>query len=239
MIWESVLIITIGLAAGCFSDYISLILSPVPSSAAGLRKYAVNSLFSLAAVIRTILTAGVLLMLFWKYGLSPELLFTGLMSTILLIVFFIDLKHKIIPDELVIAGIIAGIAAFICNIFRPLAFIRGEEWWSPLIGMLIGSGFLFIVALVGLLIYKSDTAMGMGDVKIFVPIGLLLGIKMTVLALFMSIFTGGLVSALLMLARIKKRHDAIPFGPFIVTGVIITLLFGQDILLLYNNMMEP
>ncbi len=238
MLWESILIIILGLAAGCFSDYISFVLAPVESSSeTESRKYSINSLLSMIGVIRTILTTGVLLMLLWKYGLSPELVFAGLLSSVLIIVFFIDLRYRIIPDELVVAGIITGIAAFVFNIFRPLAFISGEEWWSPLVGMIIGSGFLFIVALIGLLIYKSDTAMGMGDVKIFVPIGLLLGIKMTILALFISIFTGGLISAFLILTRIKKRQDAIPFGPFIVTGVIIALLLGQDILLLYNNTM--
>jgi len=59
-----------------------------------------------------------------------------------------------------------------------------RKWWNPLLGAFIGFGFLLLVAIVGYLVYKTDEAMGGGDVKLFAPIGLFLGWKMTIVALF-------------------------------------------------------
>jgi len=96
--------------------------------------------------------------------------------------------------------------------------------------MVSASGVLFIVALIGLLIYKNDGAMGMGDVKIFMPIGLFIGWKLALLALFMSIMAGGLISIFLLLFRIKDRKSAIPFGPYIILGTFIAVFFGNNLL---------
>jgi leader peptidase (prepilin peptidase)/N-methyltransferase len=105
----------------------------------------------------------------------------------------------------------------------------GGGWWTPLIGMVTGSGLLLLIAIAGMLIYKTDDAMGMGDVKLFAPIGLLLGWKLCLAALFISVLLAGFSSIFLMLIRKKGRKDTIPFGPFIVTAAYITMLFGWDI----------
>ena len=99
--------------------------------------------------------------------------------------------------------------------------------------MLSASGILFIVALIGLLIYGNDGAMGMGDVKLFLPIGLFLGWKLALLALFLSIMLGGITSIILLILRIKDRKSAIPFGPFIIIATFIAGLYGNQILSWY------
>jgi leader peptidase (prepilin peptidase)/N-methyltransferase len=101
---------------------------------------------------------------------------------------------------------------------------------AHLLGILPGSGILFFVALIGLIIYKSDEAMGMGDVKIFAPIGIFLGWKLCFLALLISIVFAGVFSLLLILTGVKKRKDTIPFGPFIVAGTFVTMMWGTEIL---------
>lgn len=184
-----------------------------------------------------LLTAVIYTVLFLKYGFTiPFIAFVFLMS-ILIAVFFIDIDHRIIPDELVIAGIIGGVILLVYNYFKPLVEIFGDDrWWTPVAGFFSGSGFLLLVALLGLFIYKSDEAMGMGDVKLMAPIGLFLGWKLCLEALFISVVLAGFISVLLILLRIKNKKDTIPFGPFIVTGTFLTIMWGWDILNWYTGL---
>jgi len=68
--------------------------------------------------------------------------------------------------------------------------------------------------------------MGGGDVKLFAPIGLFLGWKMTIVALFISFVSAGIVSIVLLLLKKKERRSTFVFGPFIVMGTFFTYLFG-------------
>lgn len=167
--------------------------------------------------------------LFLKYGLSAQFFAFIILISILTAVFFIDIDHRIIPDELVIAGLAAGFVFFVYNIFRPMPAYGGGGWWTPLIGMVSGSGILLLIAIAGMLVYKTDDAMGMGDVKLFAPIGLMLGWKLCLAALFISVLLAGFTSIFLITIRRKGRKDTIPFGPFIVAATYITMLFGWDI----------
>lgn len=187
--------------------------------------------FSARYAIVEILTSIIFTVLFYKYH-SNILIYSFYVyfMAVLIVVFFIDLDHKIIPYRLVIAGLVGGIMIFIYNVFNPVDIYSDDKWWNPLVGMLSGSGFLFLVALIGLLIYKTDDAMGMGDVNIFLPIGLFLGWRLTLLTLFIAVIIAGIVSLILLISRIKGRKDGIPFGPFIVTGVFISFMWGNNIL---------
>jgi len=178
-----------------------------------------------------LLTALVFMALFYKYGISvPFFAFTFLM-TILVAVFFIDIDYRIIPNGLVIAGMAGGMLLFIYNCFRPMPEIFGDgKWWTPLAGLLPGSGFLLLVAILGSLIYKTDDAMGMGDVKLMAPIGMFLGWKLCLIALVVSVVLGGLISLALMILGIKKRKDTVAFGPFIVLGTFAAIMYGWEML---------
>lgn len=181
------------------------------------------------------LTGLISVILFSKYGLTGDLAAFLFLTYILIAVFFIDLTQQIIPDELVITGLIGGAVLFGCNLFRPFLIFGDHSWWNPLLGLVSGSGFLFGVALVGSIVYKSDEVMGMGDVKILAPIGLFLGWRMTLLALFISVCLGGVFSFSLILLGKADRKKMIPFGPFIAIGVFITIMWGWDILSWYLN----
>lgn len=178
-----------------------------------------------------LVTALVFVALFDKYGVSVSFLAFAFLLTILIAVFFIDIDHRIIPNGLVIAGMIGGLLLFAYNCFSRMPEIFGDsKWWTPLAGLLPGSGFLLLVAILGSLFYKTDDAMGMGDVKLMAPIGLFLGWKLCLLALLISVFLGGVVSMALMILRIKKRKDTVAFGPFIVMGTFATIMYGWDML---------
>ncbi|MDF2524766.1 MAG: Prepilin peptidase [Clostridiales bacterium] len=183
-----------------------------------------------------ILTSIIFLMSFWKYGISIEFAASVFLLSILIAVFFTDLDHKIIPNEFVLAGLAGGLLLFIYNLFYPVSFYGNRHWHSPLLGIAAGSGFLILVAIVGFIIYRSDDAMGMGDIKIMAPIGMFLGWKLSVIVLLTAVISGGLISAILLIFKVVNRKDTIPFGPFIVLGSLIALLWGWDFIYWYFSM---
>lgn len=181
-----------------------------------------------------LLTAVIWLVTYLRYGFTVETVGLIYLFTILIPIFFIDLKHMIIPNGLVLAGLIGGAAAFAYHVFvKPFAPYESSLWYTPLIGMVSASGILFIIAIIGLIIYRNDGAMGMGDVKLFLPIGLLLGWKLALLTLFLSIFLGGITSIILLMLKIKDRKSAIPFGPFIISATFFAALYGNQFLRWY------
>lgn len=181
-----------------------------------------------------ILTAIVWLIVYLTYGFTVETAALLYLYTVLIAVAFIDLKHMIIPNGLVITGLVGGLAVFLYHVFyKPFPLYESNLWYTPIIGMFSASGVLFIIALIGLLIYGNDGAMGMGDVKLLLPIGLFLGWKLALLTLFLSIMLGGIISIILLIFRIKDRKSAIPFGPFIIMATFIAGLYGNQILSWY------
>lgn len=126
-----------------------------------------------------------------------------------------------------------GALTVIYNLFISFSLYQPSEWYTPFIGMVSASGILFAVALIGFLIYGNDGAMGMGDVKLYIPIGMFLGWKLALLSLFLAVMLGGITSIILLLFRVVNRKSAIPFGPFIVAGTYVAALSGYDILSWY------
>jgi len=179
-----------------------------------------------------LLTGIVYLVIYLRYGISVETLALAYLFSILLAVFFIDLEHMIIPNGLVLLGMAGGALIMVYNLFVPFSLYQPSRWYTPLIGMVSASGILFAVALAGLLIYGNDGAMGMGDVKLFIPIGMFLGWKLALLSLFFSVMLGGITSIVLLILKVVNRKSAIPFGPFIVAGTFIAALAGNAILAL-------
>jgi len=176
------------------------------------------------------LTAVIFVMLFSRYALSMDFIASAYLMSVLIAVFFIDLERRIIPDGLVIAGMAGGLALVAYNFVRPVGIYGDRSWWNPLAGAAVGSGFLFLIALAGIIIYKTDEAMGMGDVKIFVPIGIFLGWRMCIMALLLSMLAGGLAGLFLIATGLRDRKSTIPFGPFIALGTFATFMWGWDIL---------
>lgn len=181
-----------------------------------------------------LITAAIYVTLLYKYGLSVPFLAFAFLMTILIAIFFIDIDHRIIPNGLVLIAMAGCLPLFVYNIFRPMPEVFGDsKWWTPLAGLLPGSGFLLLVAILGSVIYKTEDAMGMGDVKLMAPIGMFLGWKLCLIALFISVVLGGVISILLMVTGMKKRKDTVAFGPFIVIGAFTSILWGWDLLSWY------
>ncbi|AUG57680.1 prepilin peptidase [Acetivibrio saccincola] len=188
---------------------------------------------SLRYALVEMLTALIFVILFHKYGIEKigDFIAAAFFMSVMIVVFFIDLEHMIIPNGVVVTGIIGGMAAGIYSAFiNPLEIYGDDKWWNPFLGAVIGFGVLLLIALLGYLVYRTEDVMGGGDIKIFAPIGLFLGWKMALMTFFISVILAGIVSVILILLKIKDRKSGIPFGPFIVAGTFLTYLFGWDLL---------
>mgnify|MGYP001420488850 CR=1 FL=1 len=133
----------------------------------------------------------------------------------------VDIKTLTIPNPL--------IAAFLALSAYPLVLK------SDPVDNLYGLAFMFVFFLVVLLVFPGS--FGGGDVKLASCIGLLLGIELSVVALEGALISGALAGIIYALATGKGFKSRIPFGPFLIIGLITALLFGRDILVLYYNIL--
>lgn len=177
-----------------------------------------------------LLTAVMFVLVYLQFGYTLSTLAMWLLSSILIVVMMTDLDHMIIPNKVVVFGILSGLPFALLQIWEPLLMYHSTWSFTGLIGMLAGSGILLLIALISILIYGGEGGMGMGDVKLFVVIGLYTGIKVSLLALWLSFITGGIIGMLLLLVFRKDRKLAIPFGPFIVIGTWLAVFFYDIIL---------
>lgn len=145
--------------------------------------------------------------------------------SLLLPVFFIDLEHMIIPDVISIPGTITGLI---------LSLFNGDLKQS-ILGSVFYGGILLLIYLLALMILKEE-GMGQGDIKLGFMLGSFLGFKLSVLALFLSYFIGGLFSLVLIGIKRSSLKYAIPFGPFLILGSFISLFWGDLILRLYFSL---
>ena len=175
-----------------------------------------------------ILTALLSLVLFWKYGLSLQYLAAFLFAAALVVITFIDFDHQIIPDVISLPGI---------PVFFLLAvFVMGIGFLDALIGLIIGGGFLYLVAVGYELIAKRE-GMGGGDIKLLAMIGAFLGWKSLFFVVFMSSILGALVGIVLIMIKGKDMKYAVPFGPFLSIAAVMYLFVGSELthLLLYRS----
>lgn len=158
---------------------------------------------------------------FYIYSWSPELLVSISLCSLLIIITVSDIKYMIIPDKVLL--VFAGLFLILRIVF-PL-----DPWWNPIIGGAVGFLLLLLIAI------ASKGQMGGGDIKLFAVLGILLGWKYVLLALFFATFLGGTIGIVLLATGKVTRKQTIPFGPFIACGTILALFYGQSFLTWYFN----
>ena len=165
--------------------------------------------------------------MFAKYSLSFEFFCYSIFFALLIGAGIIDIQRMIIPNRLIFYSLIIAILAFTYNIIRPLAVYGGNgNPFLPLLGLLPGSVFFFLIYVVSLFVFKKDNSIGMGDIKLLVPIGIILGFDHCLFAVFISVISGGVVGLALIILGIKTRKDSISFGPFLVICSFVALLLS-------------
>ena len=140
-----------------------------------------------------------------------------ILTPMLLSVVVIDYKLQIIPNRLNLTMFEIGlIFVFLYGFLNPAISI------NMILGMLVGGGIFLLITLLGGLVYGKE-AMGLGDVKLMGALGLYFGFANIIIVALISFLIGAILSILLILLRIKKMDEYIPFGPFIVIGALITI----------------
>ncbi len=157
------------------------------------------------------------------FGSSVELILYLLYSAILALILITDIERRLILNVVMYPAILFAAGAG----FLPPE-MTGMRWEYALAGGAIGFTFFLAAALVGNALFGSG-ALGGGDVKLAAFIGLITGFPLVIEALVLGTLIGGVVSLVLLITRVRGRRDAIPYGPFLIAGAVITLLWGDAI----------
>lgn len=173
--------------------------------------------------ILMLVTSIIYIGLVYKFGVKDTLIANldlikyVILTPLILSAFVIDYKLQIIPNRLNLTIFEIGIIfTFIYGLSDIAISI------NMLLGMLAGGGIFLLITLVGGLVYGKE-AMGFGDVKLMGALGLFFGLSNIIIITLVSFLIGAILSIVLLVSKIKKTDEYIPFGPFIVIATYISM----------------
>jgi leader peptidase (prepilin peptidase)/N-methyltransferase len=150
------------------------------------------------------------------------------LAAALIVLFVIDLQHRILPNAITLPGIVAG---FVFSLFTE------PGWTSAAIGIAIGGGVLLAIAEAYYRI-RHEHGLGMGDVKMLAMIGAFLGWKLTLLTLVLSSFAGSMIGVAMIVSRRGNMKYALPFGTFLAMGAVLAITVGPAVLEWYLKLWQ-
>lgn len=172
-------------------------------------------------------------------------------AAVFIILSIIDLRHYLLPDKIIFPAIVVSLLANLSFYF--LSLTRGNSFpkhglnflgpyadvvnihfnvlTSAIAGAIVLFSFLFLIYAL-----SRGRAMGFGDVKLAILMGLMLGFSAGIVSLLLSFVIGAVVSLIIVLTTKKKLKDAVPFGPFLALGVLAVFFFGQIIINFYFSL---
>lgn len=140
------------------------------------------------------------------------------LTPMILSAFIIDYKEQIIPNRLNLTIFETGlIFLFAAGIFNVNIAI------NMFLGMLAGGGIFLLITLIGGMIAGKE-AMGFGDVKLMAGLGLYFGLANIILVTLVAFLLGAVISIILLVTKVRKTSEYIPFGPFIVMACFIVMV---------------
>jgi leader peptidase (prepilin peptidase)/N-methyltransferase len=203
-----------------------------------------------------LLTGLVWLLVFWQVGFNPFLPVALAFVSAMIALMFIDAEHMILPNAITYPFLIIAVGlriifpiAFSANYFPDMAhapltaMAEYPRWLVSLagagLGALAGGGSLWLIGELWKRLRGVD-AMGLGDVKMMLGVGAILGWRLSILAIFLAAFVGA-VAGMAVIAKQKDRdmQTQIPFGIFLGLGSVIALLFGERMIVWYAETFLP
>lgn len=190
-----------------------------------------------------LLTAALFVAVAWHDGLSAALPFDLVFVSALLALVFIDAEHMILPNVITYPGIVFALVARIAIPYLSgtphfddipslsSGALAGMPFWvvslaGAAVGALIGGGSLWLMGWTWEKL-RGIEAMGLGDVKMMFMVGAYLGWRLTILTIFVGVFTGSVIGILLMARQGQRNMQMLlPFGVFLGLGALAALLFG-------------
>lgn len=192
--------------------------------------YNCKSPFSILYPIVELLMGFLFSAIYLKFNLSWLTLEYSFFIFGLVVVSVIDLDHFILPDVFTIGGTILGLIGSIINPER--------EFLDALFGILMGGGFLWLIAYLYWVLRKEE-GMGGGDIKLLAWIGAVLGWKAIPFVIFFSSISGSIIGVSVMIKNRGNLKTVIPFGPYLALGAIVYLFAGSDLSQWYLNLLFP
>jgi leader peptidase (prepilin peptidase) / N-methyltransferase len=189
-------------------------------------------------------------LVYWQTGFTPILPVYLAFASAMIALIFIDAEHMILPNVITYPLFALAVAVrlvfplvFAQNYFSdtqywPATYLAGQPAWlvslfGAFVGALVGGGSLWLVGELWKRLRGVD-AMGLGDVKMMLGVGALLGWRLAVLTIFLGAFAGAVIG-IIVISRQKEKdmQTQIPFGIFLGTGSILALLFGEQLVAWY------
>tara|TARA_B100000575_G_scaffold20564_1_gene14154 strand:+ start:1662 stop:2270 length:609 start_codon:yes stop_codon:yes gene_type:complete len=167
---------------------------------------------------------------FYLFGISLTTLLFFILSVFFIIIFFIDLKHFIIPNELTFPLMAIGF-------FKTFDPNLNKYLFPDLINSLIGGVVGYLIIWVIIFVYKkfrNKEGMGLGDAKLLSAIGFWFGWISIPFILFFSSFIALALAVPGLIKKSQNMSSQIPFGPYLVLGCLLYLLLLEPIVLFLN-----
>ncbi len=171
----------------------------------------------------------------YQFGFSAAGLFYLALLYLLFAVTLIDLEHRIVPNTLVVTGLIIGLCfylpvlvSFVTDV--PASLLINRLPLDGLLGFIVGGGLLLIIILV------SRGGMGAGDMKLMAMIGLFVGLRGVAVVLLAAFIFGALVGIAMMLLGRATRKSALPFAPYLALATTVEVFWGEAIWHWYINL---
>jgi leader peptidase (prepilin peptidase) / N-methyltransferase len=168
-------------------------------------------------------------LILWHFGLSPAAFVYAVLFSALVVITWIDLSHQIIPDVITLPGTVLGLVAG--------STILPVGPFNSLAGMFLGAGILWVLAWVSPYVFGKE-GMGGGDVKLMAMTGAFLGWKAALMTIMLGAVIGSVVGLALIMMRIMRRDEYVPFGPFLALGAIFSLFFHHELITWYLDLVH-
>lgn len=165
----------------------------------------------------------------WHFGVSLQTLAALLLSWSLIAASGIDIGHKLLPDSITLPLLWLGILLSLFDVFVSL-----EE---SVLGVMIGYLSLWSVFMLFKL-FTGKEGMGYGDFKLLAMLGAWLGWKPLLVVILTSSMVGAIVGISMILLKKNDRDTQIPFGPYLAAAGWMTLLWGDQLMRFYTNLLQ-
>ena len=178
-----------------------------------------------------------------SFGWTVDALAFALFGASLIAIFFIDLEHWIIPDQLSLFGIGLGVARDVVGLaigsrsflWIPIPWLRRElPIPQSVVGILACGGVFLAIAIISYYIFKKE-GVGGGDIKLAAAIGANIAIGQAMLSFFLAVALGSIIGIGLIMAKKRTRKDYVPFGPMMVAGAMVAIFYGRQIVDMWRS----
>lgn len=153
-----------------------------------------------------------------------------LVGILLLVICVADILYLIVPDMAVIALTILVVG------YRVVLALGGQMQWRDVQSTVLATvglvGFFFFLHLI-----TRRKGFGFGDVKLAIPLGIILGWPKIVIGVFAAFVFGAVIGLILLWQKLRRWNGVVPFAPFLVIGTLFALLFGERIWQMYFSLL--